>query len=87
MPKIISSTMLRNEYNEVSTWCHETDEVAFVTRNGSGDLAVMSMGAYDELAARAALYDELLLGRSDVQEQRFRPAGEAFSDLRERYGL
>ena len=54
MPKIISSTSLRNEYNDVSAWCHESAEPAFVTRNGAGDLAVMSIDAYDDLLRRFA---------------------------------
>ena len=86
MPKIISSTSLRNEYNEVSTWCHESADPAFVTKNGAGDLAVMSIDAYDELSARAALYDELLKGRADVQKGRVRPARDAIADLRSRLG-
>ena len=84
MPKIISSTSLRNEYNDVSTWCHESAEPAFVTKNGAGDLAVMSIDAYDELSARASLYDKLLEGRADVQNGLVRDAREAISDLRAR---
>lgn len=84
MPKIISSTSLRNEYNDVSSWCHESAEPAFVTKNGAGDLAVMSMSAYDELAARASLYDKLIEGRADVRAGRVRDAREAVSDLRAR---
>lgn len=84
MPKIISSTSLRNEYNDVSAWCRESAEPAFVTRNGAGDLAVMSIDAYDDLAARASLYDKLLEGRADVQSGRVRGAREAIADLRAR---
>lgn len=84
MPKIISSTSLRNEYNDVSAWCRESAEPAFVTRNGAGDLAVMSIDAYDDLAARATLYDKLLEGRADVQHGRVRDAREAIADLRAR---
>jgi hypothetical protein len=37
MPRVISSTELRNGYNDISTWCHHTNEPAFVTKNGAGD--------------------------------------------------
>ena len=84
MPKIISSTALRNEYNDVSSWCHDSAEPAFVTKNGAGDLAVMSIGAYDDLASRASLYDKLLEGRADVQNGRVRDAREAIGELRAR---
>ena len=84
MPKIISSTSLRNEYNDVSSWCRETAEPAFITRNGAGDLAVMSIDAYDDLAARASLYDKLLEGRADVKRGRVRDARDVVADLRAR---
>ena len=87
MPKIISSTTLRNDYNGVSSWCHETTEPAFVTKNGAGDLAVMSMDAYEQLVSRIALYEKLAEGWRDVQEGRVRPAQEVLDDVKQKYGL
>ena len=52
MPKIISSTTLRNGYNEVSAWCREKQEPVFVTKNGVGDLVVMDIESYEQLMAR-----------------------------------
>ena len=40
MPKIRSSADLRNNYNEISTFCHDYAEPVFITKNGKGDLAV-----------------------------------------------
>lgn len=57
MLNIKSSTDLRNNYNEVSKFCHETDEPIFITKNGRGDLAVMSIGTYNKLQdSRKGLY-------------------------------
>ena len=39
MPKIRSSADLRNNYNEISTFCHDYAEPVFITKNGKGDLA------------------------------------------------
>lgn len=41
------STILRNEYNEISTLCKEKMEPVFLTKNGEGDLVVMSIEAYN----------------------------------------
>lgn len=41
MPVIKSSAELRNNYNEISTFCHTYTEPVFITKNGKGDLAVM----------------------------------------------
>ena len=43
MPKIRSSADLRNNYNDISTFCHTYAEPVFITKNGKGDLAVMSI--------------------------------------------
>jgi prevent-host-death family protein len=70
MPNIKSSTDLQNNYNEISAFCHETCEPIFITRNGQGDLAVMSIEAYDELSGRKDLYRLLDEGHQAVLEGR-----------------
>ena len=85
MPSIISSTKLRNEYNEVSRACHEQMAPIFVTRNGDGDLAVMSIEAYEALARHAQLVQELERGHADVEAGRTMPAAEAIRKLREEF--
>ncbi len=59
MPTIKSSADLRNNYNEISTFCHNYPEPVFITKNGKGDLAVMSIEAYEELTSRFELYVRL----------------------------
>lgn len=85
MPTIVSSTRLRNEYNEISQVCHEQMDPVYVTRNGNGDLAVMSIEAYEALARRGQLVRELERGRADVEAGRTMPAAEAIQRLREEF--
>lgn len=40
------STALRNEYNSISALCKEKLEPVFLTKNGEGDLVVMSIETY-----------------------------------------
>jgi prevent-host-death family protein len=68
MPDIRSSTDLRNSYNEISALCHERSEPIFITKNGRGDLAVMSIEAYDQITGRDALYR--LLDAARIQRER-----------------
>lgn len=84
MPTIISSTKLRNDYNAVSEACHATGEPVFVTRNGNGDLAVMSIDAYERLAAGGLSELRRLLaeGHADVEDGRTKPASEVIEELR-----
>ena len=48
MPQIRPITDLRNT-TEISNLCHARKEPIFITKNGYGDMVVMSMEAYDEL--------------------------------------
>jgi len=82
MPNIKSSTDLRNNYNEISTFCHESREPVFITKNGQGDLAVMSIDTYEMLNGKLELYRLLDEGRTAVKEGRKRPLTESISDIR-----
>ena len=81
MPVIKSSTDLRNNYNEISTFCHESGETVFITKNGRGDLAVMSIAEYEALCGKRELYKLLGEGHADVLAGRTRPAADVFADI------
>ena len=52
MPEIRPITDLRNT-TEISELCHAKKEPIFITKNGYGDLVIMSMETYDALTAGA----------------------------------
>lgn len=82
MPQIKSSTDLRNNYSEISAFCHENREPVFITKNGQGDLVVMSNETFEVLNGRLELYRLLDEGRADVNAGRKRPLDEVMRDLR-----
>ena len=67
MPVIRKSADLRNNYGEISDFCRKYREPVFITKNGLGDLAVMSIEAYEELASRYKLYDAIHLGLNQIK--------------------
>ncbi len=52
MPQIVPIKELRNT-TEISERCHASNEPIFVTKNGYGDLVVMSMATYESLIQNA----------------------------------
>ena len=84
MPNIRSSAYLRNSYNEISTFCHEYAEPVFITNNCNGDLAVMSIEAYEQLAGRCELDGLLQEGRDECSSGKARRLSRAMADIRSR---
>jgi PHD/YefM family antitoxin component YafN of YafNO toxin-antitoxin module len=62
MPEIRKSADLRNKYGEISQFCHLYKEPIFITKNGVGDLAVLSIDSYNELSGKIDLYRKLIDG-------------------------
>ena len=54
MPQIRPITDLRNT-NEISDLCHARREPVFITKNGYGDLVVMSIETYEAMVENAAM--------------------------------
>ena len=82
MPNIRPSSDLRNKYNEISTYCHRYGEPVYITKNGTGDLAVMSIEAYEQFTSRFELYGLIREGLDDVAAGRTKPLDEVMSELR-----
>lgn len=84
--QIKPSTALRNDYGVISSLAHETREPIYITKNGEGDIVVMSIDAWEERENR-------LNHRAAILEAEFaRLAGEetvsladARARLREKY--
>lgn len=83
MPNIKPSSALRNNYNEISAFCHQYGEPVYITKNGAGDLAVLSIEAYERLAGRHELYTLLEHGLEDVRAGRGEPAEQVFDKMTE----
>ncbi len=81
MPAIRPSSDLRNNYNEISKFCHQFNEPVYITKNGQGDLAVMSIETYERLVGKFELYKLMDEGLEAMKEKRVRPFGDVMADI------
>jgi prevent-host-death family protein len=65
MPIIKPVSDLRNNFHEISEICHKEQEPVFITKNGEGDMVVMSMALYEQQQALLELYQKL--GEAEAQ--------------------
>jgi len=84
MPTIRPSADLRNKYNEISELCHEYSEPVFITRNGTGDLAVMSIETYEFLAGKQELYTLIEEGLTQVKDGRVKSMKGTIKSIRKK---
>jgi len=71
MPAIRNSADLLNNFNEIKEFCQNYREPIFLTNNGRGELAVMSIEAYEELVGRIELYHALQMGLDQIKNGDF----------------
>jgi prevent-host-death family protein len=82
MPKIKPSSELRNNYNEISEFCHKYNEPVYITKNGHGDLAIMSVEAYEKLVGKFELSKLLDEGIESKKKKKVRPFSSALKDIK-----
>ena len=82
MPNIRPSAYLRDNYNEVSEFCHSRMEPVFITKNGHGDLAVMSIEAYEKFCSRYELHHLLDEALEDEKNGDYSDYGDFIAELR-----
>jgi len=71
---------------EISEFVHSSGQPIFVTRNGYGDMVIMSVEAYEEQFAKQAVYNAVMNAVEEVENgAKPIPAKEAFARLRAKY--
>lgn len=85
MPVIKPISDLRNKANEISTLAHESDEPIFITKNGEGDLVVMSMAQYGKIQLKLELFSKLAVAQAErASGNRGRSLSVVMKDIRKR---
>lgn len=86
MPQIIPIKDLKNT-SEISELCHKTNEPIFITKNGYGDMVIMSMDIYEQSMKQLKVYKDLEISEQQIKDGKTKDARESLASMREKYGL
>lgn len=86
MPKIIPIKELKKT-SEISEMCHEADGPIYITKNGYGDMVIMSMENYEAVMRQLAIYRDIEISEKQIENGQTKDARSALKEMRAKHGL
>lgn len=86
MPQIIPIKELKNT-SEISEMCHRTEEPIYITKNGYGDMVIMSMENYESTMKQLAMYRDIEISERQIETGQVKDARKALGEMRAKYGF
>ena len=86
MPQIIPIKDLKNT-SEISEMCHKTDEPIYITKNGYGDMVIMSMEIFENTMSRISMYQDIEVSEAQIASGEVKDAKTALRETRAKYGI
>jgi len=86
MPQIVPIRDLKDTA-KISQLCEESKEPVFVTKNGYGNLVIMSMDVYEDLSPYNYVMGRLEKSEEDVANGNVMDAFEGLEEIRAKYDL
>jgi PHD/YefM family antitoxin component YafN of YafNO toxin-antitoxin module len=86
MPQIIPIRDLKKTA-EISQMCKDSGEPIFITKNGYGDMVIMSMELYEQKMFMLDVYSKLVAADEQVKAGKLLDADKGLEDLRKKYNL
>jgi len=86
MPKIIPIRDFKKS-SELSEMCHKTKEPIFITKNGYGNMVIMSIETYEKIMLMDDIYRKLDEAENSITKGEVMDGFESLRKTREKYGL
>ncbi len=86
MPRIIPIKELKNT-SEISDLCHKSNEPIYITKNGYGDMVIMSMDTYEYTMKQLKIYRELEISEGQIKEGNTKDARASLAAMRKQYEI
>ena len=86
MPQIIPIKELKNT-SSISELCHNSNEPIYVTKNGYGDMVLMSVELFEDMQKKWAIYSESATSEEQIKAGKTKDARKSLAAVREKYDL
>lgn len=86
MPQIIPIKELKKT-SEISEMCHKADGPIYITKNGYGDMVIMSIENYEAVMRQLAIYRDIEISEKQIENGQTKDARSALKEMRAKYGL
>jgi len=86
MPRIIPIRDLKNT-SELSQMCKEASEPIYITKNGYGDMVIMSMRMYEEKLYMLDVYNKLAAAETQIAAGRTLNGEASLKGIREKFNV
>jgi len=86
MPQIIPIRDLKNT-GEISQMCQEATEPIYITKNGYGDMVIMSVKMYEEKLFMLDVYNKLAAAEVQIAEGKLLDGDTSLKNIREKYNV
>ena len=86
MPHIIPIKDLKNT-SEISDLCHKTDEPIYITKNGYGDMVIMSMEIFESTMRQLSMHRDIEISEKQIENGQIKDARTSLAGMRTKYGL
>lgn len=86
MARIIPVRDLRDT-TKISKMCRESSEPIYVTKNGYGEMVVMSLDAYEQALAKSKMYDQIVEGKRQASEGKVIDGDATLNEIGNKYDL
>lgn len=86
MPQIIPIKDLKDTAS-ISELCHSIDEPIYITKNGYGDMVIMSIEIFEAMRKKWEVYSDIELSEEQMKQGKTKDARKALASVREKYGV
>jgi PHD/YefM family antitoxin component YafN of YafNO toxin-antitoxin module len=86
MPKIIPIRDLKDT-STISELCHESSEPIYVTKNGYGDMVVMSMELYEDTIKELEMLRHIQISEEQIAKGETMDAFDALREIKKKHSL